>query len=90
MVLLVSILAAGCGPSSQAADGSRDAAIDAHNDIAGDIATDTAGQCQTDRDCDNAVFCDGVERCMPGAPGASARGCLPASPAAAMIATTPT
>jgi hypothetical protein len=27
--------------------------------------------------CDDKLFCNGVERCMPGAPGADPRGCLP-------------
>lgn len=31
--------------------------------------------CDRDRACDNGVFCDGVERCLPGAPGAGADGC---------------
>jgi hypothetical protein len=37
--------------------------------------------CVMDRDCSDAVFCNGVERCAPGAAGANARGCVPAIPA---------
>jgi putative metal-binding protein len=33
-------------------------------------------QCVVDQDCSNQIFCDGAERCMPGAAGADARGCL--------------
>jgi hypothetical protein len=33
--------------------------------------------CSRDIDCSDHVFCNGEERCMPGAPGADARGCIP-------------
>ncbi len=33
--------------------------------------------CVTDFDCRDGVFCNGVERCMPGASGASPFGCVP-------------
>ncbi len=47
-----------------------------------DVAPDQSTRpCSTDGDCLDAVFCNGVERCMPGAVGADARGCAPASPA---------
>ncbi len=37
--------------------------------------------CVADSDCANGVFCDGVERCMPGATDADSRGCVsPTSP----------
>lgn len=32
--------------------------------------------CERASDCDNGRFCDGVERCEPGAPGADRRGCV--------------
>jgi hypothetical protein len=35
-----------------------------------------AQACGTDRDCDDHVFCNGAERCQPGAAGADARGCI--------------
>ncbi|MDH5491761.1 MAG: MopE-related protein, partial [Myxococcales bacterium] len=38
-----------------------------------------AGPCAVDLECEDGLFCNGPERCAPGAPGASARGCLPAS-----------
>ncbi|HJL49804.1 MAG TPA: hypothetical protein RMG45_28345, partial [Polyangiaceae bacterium LLY-WYZ-15_(1-7)] len=33
--------------------------------------------CVADRDCDDGVFCNGVERCEPTSPRASALGCAP-------------
>ncbi len=33
--------------------------------------------CARDLDCSDSVFCNGMERCMPGASGALANGCLP-------------
>lgn len=32
--------------------------------------------CGADRDCDDGLFCTGTERCMPGAAGADALGCV--------------
>ncbi|MCB9611400.1 MAG: hypothetical protein H6721_09040 [Sandaracinus sp.] len=41
------------------------------------------GLCSTDDECDDGLYCNGIERCAPGA-GADARGCLvEASPCAA-------
>ena len=37
----------------------------------------TIPRCANDLDCDDGVFCNGVERCMPGAAGANALGCIP-------------
>ncbi|UJR81726.1 MopE-related protein [Sandaracinus amylolyticus] len=34
--------------------------------------------CVLDRECQNGVYCDGEERCMPGATDADQRGCVPA------------
>jgi hypothetical protein len=43
--------------------------------------------CGVDSDCSDNVFCDGVERCMPGAAGADGCGCIAANPATACLAT---
>ncbi len=45
-----------------------------------------AGQCTLDSQCDNALFCDGVERCAPEEPFASARGCVRAAPPCGPVA----
>lgn len=39
-------------------------------------ALDGAALCRSDVDCDDGVFCNGVERCMRDAVSADARGCL--------------
>lgn len=39
-------------------------------------STNCISQCTTDDDCNDEVFCNGTERCQPGASGANARGCL--------------
>ena len=36
--------------------------------------------CTVDAECDNQLFCDGVERCDPGAPGADRSGCVAGEP----------
>jgi hypothetical protein len=36
--------------------------------------------CELDLDCDDGLFCNGAERCRPGAPGSDARGCLVPTP----------
>jgi hypothetical protein len=36
--------------------------------------------CASDEECSDHLFCTGVERCLPAAPGADARGCLRAEP----------
>lgn len=41
-------------------------------------------QCTRDDDCSDGVFCNGVERCMPGATGTDARGCAVARTPACM------
>ena len=33
--------------------------------------------CAADSHCDDALFCTGLERCLPGAEGAGADGCVP-------------
>ncbi len=35
--------------------------------------------CARDQDCDDDLFCNGVERCRPGEAGADARGCMSAA-----------
>jgi hypothetical protein len=52
---------------------------DASPDAGADLGPPDTGPpvCTRDDDCDDGVFCTGVERCMPGADGADARGCLP-------------
>ena len=68
-----------CSPSPAP----RDAATDA---VVADIGTDVVARCNTDIDCSDGVFCNGVERCAPGLSSADARGCLPASPATPCLA----
>jgi hypothetical protein len=46
------------------------------NEATTSCTTGTIPQCTTDQSCTNNVFCDGVERCMPGAAGADGRGCV--------------
>lgn len=41
---------------------------------------DLTGACASDADCDDGVFCDGVEVCDPAHPSADARGCAPGAP----------
>ncbi len=42
----------------------------------GGAGADSTMPCMGDGDCDDGLFCDGEERCMPAAPAADARGCL--------------
>ena len=80
---LLLLVVGSCGAPSPSGDAAADArASDAQSDAAGD--TD---MCRNDNDCSDTVFCDGVERCMPGAAGANVRGCVPASPAFPCTAT---
>jgi hypothetical protein len=37
-------------------------------------------KCGTDADCDDGLFCKGVEQCLPGDPKADARGCVTSLP----------
>jgi hypothetical protein len=39
-------------------------------------ARDASAPCASNADCDDAIYCNGVERCDPGVAGADARGCL--------------
>ncbi len=45
-----------------------------------DVPVEDSGPCATDIDCSDHVFCNGVERCMPGAASADGRGCVAADP----------
>ena len=65
------LVPAGCGSSSNG-DGGADA------DAAGD---GRIAHCVVDLDCTDTLFCNGAERCTPGARNADSRGCVPASPA---------
>ncbi len=63
----LAVLVAACGD-----DGGVprvDAGVDASRD-------DAAASCASAADCANALYCDGVETCVPGAAGADARGCV--------------
>jgi hypothetical protein len=75
LVSLIVVLSACGGPGS--ADSGADAS-DARRDTAGDLGSDAPRACGVDTDCDDHTFCNGVERCMPGASGADARGCVAA------------
>ncbi|MDH5491568.1 MAG: putative metal-binding motif-containing protein, partial [Myxococcales bacterium] len=44
----------------------------------GDAARDAWSGCSSPIECDDGLFCNGAERCMPGASGAGADGCLAA------------
>ena len=44
-----------------------------------DAALDAGTVCARDTDCDDGLFCSGVERCRPGDEGVDARGCLAGS-----------
>lgn len=39
-------------------------------------AVDGSARCDDDRDCDDGLFCNGLERCSPGAAGAGEDGCV--------------
>ena len=60
---------------------------DSGTDTAIDVPTDVPAVCSTDVDCTDHVFCNGAERCMPGAPAADVHGCIAASPATPCVAT---
>ncbi len=76
-------LAACSTPAST--DAHIDAAIESTIDAVGEVIMDasdtpTVTQCRMDVECSDGVFCNGIERCAPSAPGADARGCLMANP----------
>jgi hypothetical protein len=84
--LLVGVLTA-CSTPAVTHDGSTlgdasdtPAASDAAADHALDSPSDTIPtSCTTDDDCTDHVFCNGTERCMPGAASADSRGCIAAA-----------
>ncbi len=54
-------------------------------DGGGDVRTDARdglSMCVSDVDCSDHVFCNGIERCTPGATAADPHGCVPATAAA--------
>jgi hypothetical protein len=48
--------------------------------------SETGFHCAVDQDCQDAFFCDGIERCMPGDPDADPCGCIAARPRTACLA----
>jgi len=75
-------LASACGGGgSSPGDGAVDAGPDAA-DAQTDANTDANLVCTADADCDDGLFCNGVERCVPGDDAANAHGCAPAVAAA--------
>jgi alpha-tubulin suppressor-like RCC1 family protein len=62
------------GAACEAADES-DAGVDAGVETS-DAAADAGMPCASDLECDDAVFCNGEERCAPADPGADADGCV--------------
>jgi hypothetical protein len=61
---LLGLLGCGPSPSEDTGVGREDAAL----------------SCRADADCDDTLYCNGAERCAPGEPGASARGCVAGEP----------
>jgi hypothetical protein len=77
-------------------DASVDAAVEAGTDSAVDAASDSSmdawvldadvnadggsGVCRSYRDCDDEVYCNGVESCDPSSPVADPRGCVAGAP----------
>ncbi len=71
------MLLAACGNPARS-DGGVDTALDAVSQESGlDAPADTnTGTCRGDMECADGVFCNGTERCMPGAIGSNGHGCL--------------
>ncbi|MFO0685500.1 MAG: putative metal-binding motif-containing protein [Sandaracinus sp.] len=46
------------------------------NDAGGGLDAAQTGPCTTAASCDDGLFCNGADECMPGASGADARGCV--------------
>ncbi len=87
---LIAVAISGCNAPQPAVDGGGDVLtpLDTTGLDVVDTVTmpdtppgDTSATCSTDLDCTDHLFCNGVERCTPGATGADARGCVAASPA---------
>jgi hypothetical protein len=77
--IVVGFLLVACGQPMTGADGGR---ADATLPDGG--RADGALVCVDDASCSDGVFCNGAERCDPGAAGANARGCTPALTAACL------
>ena len=70
----LTLLVCACSPPA-VHDGGTDSAVPA------DMGTDTpVSLCTNDQQCSDGVFCNGAERCMPGAANANAHGCIAAIP----------
>ncbi len=69
LLVLVGTALAACGTPPTPDDGGR-------RDAQRDGSPDGATICTTDPDCSDRVFCNGIELCMPGAPGADSFGCV--------------
>lgn len=90
-LLVATALLAACNGTSPAPPdgGGRDdvaqvVSMDVPEDRPAPIGHDVASEpaltlCSSAQDCDDARYCNGAERCSPGAPGADTRGCLPAA-----------
>ena len=78
LCLVTASLVAACGDDSTPAG---DAGFDA-------TTVDGGNLCRSASDCDDGRFCDGVERCAPGASDADERGCGPATEPACAAAET--
>jgi hypothetical protein len=48
------------------------------DDSSGETRDGGASACETAADCDDGLYCNGAETCMPGGTGADARGCVAA------------
>lgn len=64
------------GEDADGADASGDATDDTGGDVGDSGPVDGGSPCETDEDCDDESFCNGVETCSPGDPGADRRGCV--------------
>ena len=83
---LLSALAALAACTGQSVVGGPDAGrLDVVHDVVAskpDVATaDAALRCASDQACDDGVYCNGAELCLPGHPRADLRGCVPSLPA---------
>ncbi len=84
-LLLMGVTSCSTPQARDAEADERDGAADVFGDVA-DGASEAAVPCVNDRDCADPLFCNGVERCMVGAPGADARGCVAANPTSPCVA----
>lgn len=72
VTVLLAALSFGCGTPSVSDAGAVDAAVE--------DSAEPLPLCARDPDCDDGLFCTGVDRCRPGEPGADARGCVNTPP----------